>query len=92
MKPELHELAQGFSLLSSSTRLSILKRCAKGPKNVTALCKALKVKQPTLSHHISLLRLGRLLNSVRRGKSVLYATDEANLKALAAAVPRLLLK
>ena len=92
MKPEWHELAQGFSLLSSPTRLSILALLAKGPKNVTALCKALKVKQQTLSHHIGILRIGRLLNSIRRGKSVIYTADEANLKALAAALSRLLPK
>ncbi len=85
MKTGLRDLAQGFSLLSSPTRLNILVLLAKGPKNVAALCKALKIKQPTLSHHLGILRMGRLVNGLRRGKSVVYTTDKANLKVLAAA-------
>jgi len=81
--------AQGFGLLSDSTRLGILSLLAKGPKNVTALCKGLGLKQPTVSHHLGLLRMGRLVNGVRQGKAVVYTTDKANLKALTAALARL---
>ena len=45
-KADLLEWARGFSLLSDPTRLGILSLLAKGPKNVTALCKALGLKQP----------------------------------------------
>ncbi len=82
MKVDLQELAQGYSLLSDATRLGILQLLAKGPKNVTALCKALKLKQPTVSHHLGLLRMGRLVNGIRQGKSVVYAADKSALKCL----------
>jgi ArsR family transcriptional regulator len=82
MKVDLQELAQGYSLLSDATRLGVLQLLAKGPKNVTALCKALKLKQPTVSHHLGLLRMGRLVNGIRQGKSVVYAADKAALKGL----------
>jgi DNA-binding transcriptional ArsR family regulator len=82
MKVDLQELAQGYSLLSDATRLGILQLLAKGPKNVTALCKALRLKQPTVSHHLGLLRMGRLVNGIRQGKSVVYASDKAALKGL----------
>ena len=88
-KADLLEWARGFSLLSDATRLGILKNLAKGPKNVTALCKALGLRQPTASHHLGLLRMGRLVNSTRQGKSVIYQADKANLKALASALARL---
>jgi len=84
--------AQGFGLLSDPTRLGILSILAKGPKNVTALCKGLGLKQPTVSHHLGLLRMGRLVNGVRQGKAVVYSADKANLKALASAVARLMPK
>jgi len=84
--------AQGFGLLSDPTRLGVLTLLAKGPKNVTALCKALGLKQPAVSHHLGLLRMGRLLNSTRQGKCVLYSTDKANLKALASALANLMPK
>jgi len=81
--------AQGFGLLSDPTRLGILSLLAKGPKNVTALCRGLGLKQPTVSHHLGLLRMGRLVVGARQGKSVVYSTDKANLKALASALAKL---
>ena len=65
---------------------------AKGPRNVTALCKALGLKQPTVGHHLGLLRMGRLVNGKRQGKAVEYSTDKANLKALASTPARLMPK
>jgi len=84
--------AQGFGLLSDPTRLGILSLLAKGPKNVTALCKALGLKQPTVSHHLGLLRMGRLVVGTRKGKAVEYSTDKANWKALASALAKLMPK
>jgi len=81
--------AQGFGLLSDATRLGILANLAKGPKNVTALCKALGLKQPTVGYHLGLLRMGRLVSKTRQGKSVVYSTDKANLKVLVAALAKL---
>ena len=84
--------AEGFGLLSDPTRLGILSLLAKRPKNVTALCKALDLKLPTLSHHLGLLRMGRLVVGTRKGKAVEYTTDKANLKALASALAKLMPK
>jgi len=89
---DLRELARGFYLFSDKTRLGILAQLTKGPQNVTPMCKALKLKQPTISYHLGLLRMGRLVNSKRQGKSVLYTTDKANLKALAAGLAKLMPK
>ena len=91
-KADLLEWARGFSLLSDPTRLGILAQLAKGPKNVTALCKVLGLKQPTVSHHLGLLRMGRLVVGTRQGKAVLYTTDKTNLKALASALGKLMPK
>jgi len=89
---QLRDLAQGFGLLSDPTRLGILTLLAKGTTNITAACKALRLKQPTLSYHLGLLRMGRLVNSIRHGRTVVYVTDKANLKALAYAMTRLMPK
>jgi DNA-binding transcriptional ArsR family regulator len=91
-RTDLRDQAQGFGLLSDPTRLGILSLLAKGPKNVTALCKALGLKQPTVSHHLGLLRMGRLVINTRQGKSVVYSTDKANLKALASALGKVMPK
>ncbi len=89
-KVELSEWARGFALLSDPTRLGVLKMLAAGPKNVTALCNALGLKQPTVSHHLGLLRMGRLVIGTRQGKSVVYTTDKKSLKELAAAIAKLM--
>jgi DNA-binding transcriptional ArsR family regulator len=88
-KLPLNEWARGFGLLSDQTRLGILSLLSKGPRNVTALCKALRQKQPTVSHHLGLLRMGRVVVGTRKGKSVIYTTDKAALKDLAAACKKL---
>jgi ArsR family transcriptional regulator len=89
VKADLQEWARGFSLLSDPTRLGILHTLASGPRNVTALCEALDLKQPTISHHLGLLRMGRLVTGTRQGKSVVYTTNKDNVKELSAALSKL---
>jgi DNA-binding transcriptional ArsR family regulator len=88
-RTELTEWARGFALLADPTRLGILKILSAGPKNVTALCTSLGLKQPTISHHLGLLRMGRLVVGTRQGKSVVYVTDASSMKELAAAITKL---
>jgi DNA-binding transcriptional ArsR family regulator len=91
-KTDLREVARGFSLLSDPTRMGILAVLSKGATNVSGLCKALKKKQPAVSHHLGLLRMGRLVASKRQGKSVIYEADKAALKALASGLVKLMPK
>ena len=71
------------------SRLGILKMLTTGPKNVTALCKGVGQKQPTISHHLGLLKMGRLVTGTRKGKSVIYVCDAAAMKALAVGLAKL---
>ena len=88
-RSESYGLTCGFGLLSDATRLGILKMLTTGPKNVTALCKGLGLKQPTISHHLGLLRMGRLVIGTRKGKSMIYVCDAAAMKALAVGLAKL---
>jgi len=88
-RSDLTEWARGFALLADPTRLGILKTLSAGPKNVTTLCNALGLKQPTISHHLGLLRMGRLVVGTRQGKSVVYVTDAASMKDLAVGIAKL---
>lgn len=54
-KSQYRNLAQDFGLLSDPTRLGILAELSSGSKNVTALCKGLKRKQPQVSRHLDQL-------------------------------------
>ena len=65
-------LPQLFEILSDATRLKLLAILAGGERNVSDLCAALGLPQPTVSHHLSLLRLRRMVETRRDGKRIYY--------------------
>src|SRR5688572_31461629 len=72
---ELEQLAALFRLLSDRTRLNILMLLSDGERNVTSLCEALKLPQPTVSHHLGLLRMNNIIGNRRDGKQVFYTLN-----------------
>lgn len=66
-------LARLFRMLSDPTRLRILLLLAEGERNVSELCRKLGSPQPTVSHHLGLLRMGELVNTRRNGKEIFYS-------------------
>ena len=72
---ELEQLAALFRLLSDRTRLNLLMLLADGERNVTSLCEALKLPQPTVSHHLGLLRMSNVIGNRRDGKQVFYSLN-----------------
>lgn len=69
---DLEQLTELFRLLSDKTRLNILLLLAAGERNVTWLCNELRLPQPTVSHHLGLLRLHNVLANRRVGKQIFY--------------------
>ena len=74
---ELEPLTSLFRLLSDKTRLNILLLLADGERNVTSLCEALRLPQPTVSHHLGLLRMNNLIANRRDGKQVFYGLNNS---------------
>ena len=72
---QLEQLANLFRLLADRTRLNLLTLLADGEKNVTSLCEVLKLPQPTVSHHLGLLRMSNIISNRRNGKQVFYSLD-----------------
>ena len=72
---ELEHLASLFRLLSDRTRLNLLMLLSEGERNVTNLCDILKLPQPTVSHHLGLLRMSNLISNRRNGKQVFYGLN-----------------
>ncbi|MCY2954062.1 MAG: metalloregulator ArsR/SmtB family transcription factor [Planctomycetota bacterium] len=72
---DLDQLSSLFRLLSDKTRLSILLHLAEGERNVTNLCDELGLPQPTVSHHLGLLRMNNVVGNRRHGKQVFYALN-----------------
>lgn len=71
----LTQLTQLFGLLSDKTRLNILLLLSKGERNVSSLCEDLELPQPTVSHHLGLLRIHNLIDNRRSGKQVYYGLN-----------------
>jgi ArsR family transcriptional regulator len=74
---DLDQLVSLFRLLSDKTRLNVLLSLAKGERNVTSLCEELGLPQPTVSHHLGLLRGNNMISNRRKGKQVFYSLHSA---------------
>ena len=69
---ELQQLTSVFRLLADKTRLNVLLLLASGERNVTSLCEELRLPQPTVSHHLGLLRMSSIIGNRRDGKQIFY--------------------
>ena len=69
---DMEQLTSLFRLLADKTRISILLCLAQGERNVTSLCEELGLPQPTVSHHLGLLRMNNVVANRRNGKQVFY--------------------
>lgn len=72
---DMDQLSTLFRVLSDKTRLRILVTLVSGEKNVTNICTELKLTQPTVSHHLALLRVNNVVGHRRDGKQVFYGLD-----------------
>lgn len=57
-------------------RLKLLYLAAEQPRNVSELTEILEVSQPTVSHHLRILRERGLLTAERDGTSVYYSLSD----------------
>jgi ArsR family transcriptional regulator len=65
--------ARLFSALGDETRIKIVKLLSEGEQNVEDLTRLLGVSQPTISHHLRVLRENGLVQSEKRGRSIYYS-------------------
>ncbi len=70
--------------LSDPTRLRLLGVLQHGEHNVSGLCCRLGLPQPTVSHHLGLLRAAALVASRRNGKNVYYSLNDETVEPLGA--------
>jgi ArsR family transcriptional regulator len=89
---EQERWARLFKALSDPTRLEILRLVAaqQGPTCVCDIVDRFDLSQPTISHHLKLLREAGLLSQSKVGIWSFYAVDPAGAEALAGAAQALL--
>jgi DNA-binding transcriptional ArsR family regulator len=76
---DLSQAKKGSTLLkhaSDPVRLSILFVLADGQRGIAELVSLLRQSQPTVSHHLALLRLGGLVTPHRQGRHNLYSLTD----------------
>lgn len=85
---DAESLAKGFAALGDPVRLRLLSLLATGPDAVCAcdLVEPVGKSQPTVSHHLKVLREAGLVTSEKRGVNVWYAVVPAALEALRGAL------
>ena len=76
--PEIRRVADLLKQVSDPTRLQVLMLLNDKERNVSELCNDLGTQsQPAVSHHLALLRHGRLIEPRRSGKHNFYGLTEA---------------
>ena len=62
--------------LADETRQEIMRLCCCKWLNVGEIVEAINVSQPTVSHHLSILKAAGLVNVRRDGKQVFYTLNQ----------------
>ena len=73
-----------FRAVADPTRRSILERLRLGELTVSDLCEPFRMKQPSLSKHLAVLRRSRLIVGRRSGRHRYYRLDPEPLEQIAA--------
>ena len=67
--------------LADDTRQEIMRLCCCQWLNVGQIVDVINVSQPTVSHHLSVLRSAGLVNVRREGKQVYYTLNQQRIAA-----------
>jgi DNA-binding transcriptional ArsR family regulator len=76
---EIPETVTFAKALADNTRQRIMELCCCNPMTVNELVEAMQVAQPTVSHHLAILRNAGLVHVERRGKNILYQINQEKL-------------
>ena len=71
-----------FGTLANQSRLEILNVLRHGKKNVTEICKIIKLEQSLVSHHLKELEYHGMVFKERKGKFSFYDLNTKTIKPL----------
>jgi len=86
---QFYDLSNLLKAVADPTRLQVVLSLADGEQHVGALCVGTRQTQPSVSHHLAILRHSGIIQPRRRGKNNFYALTEKGAR-LAATVRGLL--
>ena len=67
-----NDLVKIFKALADKTRQDILEMLAEHERNVSDICTEFETTQPTISHHLQILKNCHLVDSRKEGKNIYY--------------------
>lgn len=73
--PNAGECAKILKSLADESRLKIVRLLLNGEKSVSEVARSLRMAQPQVSHHLSILRSSGLVNTRRDGKKIINFID-----------------
>ena len=85
--PGLDEGAKLFGALADRTRLNIIRRLAEGGEVCACDLACCDLAQPTVSHHLKVLREAGLVKTDKRGLWVYYSLNREQLDVLRSWLP-----
>jgi DNA-binding transcriptional ArsR family regulator len=86
-KEKYFEMAEKLKAIAHPVRLCIVRRLSEeGQCNVSCMLEKLQIHQPTLSHHLMLLRTSGIIEGTRQGNEIYYSIKDARIAALARAL------
>lgn len=71
----MKQLSELFKSLSDPTRRTILQLLREGPKTPSDLLAEINISQPTLSHHLDILKRSELIIGERNGQFIRYTLN-----------------
>jgi len=78
-KQDYSDASRILKLFSHPTRIMIAAELLKGQRCVSGINKLIKVRQPNISQHLSLLKLNGIVESKQVGKEVCYCLKKNKL-------------
>ena len=78
----INEMSIFFKLLSDPTRLKILLAIGENELCVNDISLKINMTKSAVSHQLAILRQGRLIKNVKKGKEVYYSLDDDHVKSL----------
>lgn len=65
-----------FQALADPTRQKILKLLTEGEFSVTELCEHFSITQPSISHHLGILKKSGLVKAKKQGRAIHYSLQK----------------
>ena len=79
---QVSALAELFRLIGEASRLKIILACLDSPLCVSDIASKTGLSASLVSHHLRLLRTGRIVRAERQGKQIFYVAADEHVRSV----------